>query len=83
MAVGQVRAAGLRATGSGAGGAVYRFADVGALVWYLREVPWAVPGFAPAAHQPGLAALHRRAAGSRPLRARQPRFWLEAVKPPA
>jgi hypothetical protein len=35
---------------------VVRFADVGALAWYLRMIPWAVPGFDITAHRPALAS---------------------------
>jgi SAM-dependent methyltransferase len=83
VAAGQVQAAGLEVGGGGAGEEIYWFADVGALVWYLKAVPWAVAGFTPAAHRPRLAALHARIAAEGPLRVGQQRFWLEAVKPAA
>jgi SAM-dependent methyltransferase len=83
VAVGQVQAVGLEVGGGGAGEGVYWFADVGALVWYLKAIPWTVAGFTPAAHRPRLAALHARIAAEGPLRVRQQRFWLEAVKPTA
>jgi SAM-dependent methyltransferase len=35
-----------------------RFADVGALVYYLRAVPWVLPGFDPVADRETLRRLH-------------------------
>jgi hypothetical protein len=46
-------------------------ADVGALAWYLRMVPWAVPGFDVTAHRPALEA-----AADRELVVHQERFLL-------
>lgn len=37
-----------------------RFTDVGAIVYYLKAVPWEVPGFSVATHQAGLFALQER-----------------------
>jgi len=37
-----------------------RFTDVGALVYYLKAVPWTVPGFSVATHQRYLFALQER-----------------------
>ncbi len=72
----QVRAAGLQVAASGAGEARNSFADVGALAWYLINMPWALPGVAIDAWRPRLAALH----GTGALDVSQPMFWLEARK---
>jgi SAM-dependent methyltransferase len=53
------------------------FTDVGAFAWYLRMVPWTVPGFTIEAHRP---ALERIQALGTPLGVRGLRFWLSAVK---
>jgi hypothetical protein len=37
-----------------------RFDDVGALAWYLRMVPWAVPGFDVTTHRQALEAAMAR-----------------------
>ncbi len=37
-----------------------RFMDVGAIVYYLKAIPWEVPGFSVATHQAGLFALQER-----------------------
>jgi SAM-dependent methyltransferase len=60
---------------AGAGVATRAFADVGALAWWLRMVPWAVPGFEIGRFRDRLAALH--AAGG-PYVVREPRFWVTA-----
>ena len=36
-----------------------RFSDVGALVYYLKAVPWEVPGFSVTKHADALLGLHR------------------------
>ena len=41
----QLRNAGLSIDEAEVGTATTVFADIGALAWYLRSVPWAVPGF--------------------------------------
>jgi hypothetical protein len=66
--------------GSGRGEEVYRFGDVGALVWYLKAIPWIFPGFSPRAHRLQLAALHDVIAARGPLAVRLQGFWLEAIK---
>ena len=52
------------------------FADIGALAWYLLNVPWAVPGFDIETHRDALLRLH-----GRPVRVPAPRFWLRARSP--
>jgi len=72
----QVRAAGLRVVASGEGEARISFADVGALAWYLANLPWVLPGAPREDWRPRLAALHGRGT----LGVGQPMFWLEARK---
>jgi hypothetical protein len=59
-----------------AGHALLRFADVGALAWYLRMSPWLVEEFSIAGCRPRLVELHERGVE---LTVRQPLFWLEAI----
>lgn len=80
LAVAQVEAAGLRLLGSGEGDQVSSFADVGAFAWYLKAIPWTVPGFSISAFRRRLEDLHDRIAKYGPLQVRQSRFWLEATK---
>ena len=49
------------------------FADIGALAWYLRSVPWAVPGFTVSRYRQALLRLH-----GGPIRVGSQRFWLRA-----
>lgn len=52
------------------------FGDVGVFARYLRQIPWAVPGFTIDEHRDALARLH-----GRPIEVAQQRFWLRAEKP--
>lgn len=56
------------------------FADVGALVWFLKAVPWIVPGFSVEAHLPVLRALQARLEAGEVLSFRIERFWIEALR---
>lgn len=76
LAIAQVEAAGLRIVHSGAGVEVRRFADVGALAWYLQAISWAVHQFAIADFRDQLRALHDRV----PVTARETRLWVHARK---
>jgi SAM-dependent methyltransferase len=80
LAVSQIAASGLEVVASGEGQEVVSFADVGAFVWYLKAIPWAVPDFSVVAFRSRLAMLHDRIQAEGPLEVRQPRFWLEACK---
>lgn len=82
-AIGQVEAAGLEIAASGEGERATTFADVGAFVWYLKAVPWTVPGFTARKHLARLADLHALIARDGPVTVRLPAFYLEATKPPA
>ena len=57
------------------------FADVGALVYFLRAVPWVVEGFDVTRHLEVLQALERRRAAGRPLQFTYTRFLIEVRKP--
>ena len=80
LAVQQVDAAGLRVVDSGEDVEVTSFADVGAFAWYLKAIPWTVPGFSIETHQAHLERVHERIRATGPVTVRQPAFWLEAVK---
>jgi SAM-dependent methyltransferase len=71
----QLRAAGLTVDEAAEGQATTVFADIGALAWYLRSVPWAVPGFSINAHRQALIRLH-----GDPIRVTSKRFWVRAHK---
>jgi SAM-dependent methyltransferase len=74
VALDQVRAAGLEVLRAEEGDARVTFADVGALAWYLRHVPWVLPEFTLAAFRARLAMLHEAA----PITVSQPHFWLQS-----
>ena len=58
-----------------------RVADIGAVVYYLRAVPWQVEGFSVETHRYRLAAIHSMIDREGALRLRSHRFYLEALKP--
>jgi SAM-dependent methyltransferase len=76
----QLEEAGLRVRTAMAGQEVQRFDDVGAVVFYLRAVPWAIDNFDVAADRESLVRLHQQLQ-EKPLRVRQQRFLVEAEKP--
>jgi SAM-dependent methyltransferase len=55
-----LQAAGLRVERAEEAFPLTTFADVGALAWYLKAVPWEVPNFDVDRHATPLLALHRR-----------------------
>lgn len=56
------------------------FVDVGALIYFLRAVPWVVQGFDVDRHLSELEALQAELDEGRPLRFTYSRFLIEAVK---
>ena len=58
------------------------FTDLGALVYYLRAVPWLVPGFSVDTHCDTLLRLQRRIEGSGKLVFEARKYLIEAKKPP-
>lgn len=57
------------------------FLDVGALVYFLKAIPWIVPGFSLDTHAAALEALQDRTDASAPLSFTIERFLIEAEKP--
>ena len=57
------------------------FRDIGAVIYYLRAVPWQVPDFAVDRYRDRLLHLHRRIEAEGGLHIRGHFFYLEAVKP--
>lgn len=56
------------------------FFDVGAVVYFLKAIPWVVTGFDVERHLPVLEALQARLEAGGPLRFSYTRFLIEAVK---
>jgi hypothetical protein len=80
LAVEQVAAAGLAPVGGGEAAFAMSFSDVGALAWYLRAVPWVLPGFSVERYLPQLEHLESRILDNGPIRIPRYAFWLEAKK---
>lgn len=57
------------------------FSDVGALVYYLRAIPWEIPDFSVARFTPELLGLQRRLESNGSLRFSEGRFVIRAPKP--
>jgi SAM-dependent methyltransferase len=76
LATVQLERTGLRVVESAEASEVTTFADVGALAWYLKAIPWIVAGFSIAEHRARLEELQ----AEMPMTLRQPAFWLRAVK---
>ncbi|MCU1492473.1 MAG: methyltransferase domain protein [Acidimicrobiaceae bacterium] len=75
LATEQLLEAGFHFDESGMGQSTTAFADIGALAWYLSNVPWAVPGFTIDGYRDELLRLH-----GRPIPVASSRFWLRAHK---
>jgi SAM-dependent methyltransferase len=57
------------------------FHDVGAVVYYLRTVPWALPDFTVAKHFESLRKIHRQIDIGGPLKIEAHHFLIEAMRP--
>ena len=57
------------------------FADLGAVVYYLKSIPWSVPGFSVATHEPALRSLQLQVDHGETLSFRAGRFLIVARKP--
>lgn len=57
------------------------FTDVGAIVYYLKAVPWLVPGFSVNTHLNDLLALQQRLTEAQPLVFTAMKYLIEARKP--
>jgi len=80
MAAAQLEHAGLSIEMSSVGRETNIFADVGALTWYLKMIPWEVPDFTVERYRDRLAELHARIASDGPIAIHEPCFWLAAQK---
>ena len=57
------------------------FRDVGAVVYYLKAIPWQVPGFSIETGCDKLRAIHNRIQATGQFTAAAHRFYIEACKP--
>jgi len=56
------------------------FDDIGAVAYFLRKVPWTVPGFTIDKYRPRLAKLHEKIQAEGPFVTHSQRFLIEARK---
>jgi hypothetical protein len=56
------------------------FTDVGAIVYYLKAVPWLVPGFSVETHLKYLLALQEQLENQKPLNFAARKYLIEARK---
>jgi SAM-dependent methyltransferase len=75
LVIDQLNTAGLTVDDADEGPATTVFADVGALAWFLRSVPWIVPGFSISSLRQALLELQ-----GYPIRVAVKRFWIRAHK---
>lgn len=59
----------------------FSFTDVGAIVYYLKAVPWLVDQFSVDSHLDGLIALQEKVEGGEVLSFWAGKYMIEAVKP--
>jgi len=81
VAVAGAQAAGLAVAGLREQALRVVFYDVGAVVHFLRKVPWTVPGFTVDGYADQLARMHRRIRARGPFVSHAQRFLIEARKP--
>jgi SAM-dependent methyltransferase len=77
IAVTHLDAAGLHVRDGDSAFETRRFSDVGAFAWYLRMIPWTVPGFTIDTHRPALERLHHT---NEPIVIRSLHFWIDAQR---
>lgn len=81
FAVAQLAAAGFQIIDQREAFPETEFRDIGAVVYYLKAIPWQVPGFSVGGYRDRLLALHERIEREGGLRIAGHLFYLEAVKP--
>jgi len=82
IAVQQLTAAGLMVVEQLEAFPETRVSDIGAVVYYLRAIPWQIEDFTVQGYRDKLMALHQTMEREGGLRLTSHRFYIEAVKPP-
>jgi SAM-dependent methyltransferase len=72
---------GLHVDEHGAWSGVSRFLDVGALVYFLKAIPWEVPSFTPEKFELELRQVHQRISDSGSFEVTTARFYVVASRP--
>lgn len=80
FAVDQAAAGGLTVVDGGVGTETTSYHDIAPLVWFLRQVPWALPGFDPGRERDRLRAVQDRIDHDGLVRVRRPYFWFRATQ---
>lgn len=80
LACAQLEDAGLVVDAAAEGDEAVCFHDIGAFAWYVKNLPWVLPGFIVDVHEPALRRLHARIESEGPLVARQALFRLRAKR---
>lgn len=80
VAVQQLETAGLRVIEQMEAFPATRVADIGAVVYYLRAIPWQIEGFSVERFRDKLAALHEQIMHDGPLVLHSHRFYLKAQR---
>ena len=78
--VSQLQAAGLTIVDVQEWSGHLSFTDLGAVVYYLKAVPWLVPGFSVATHAEQLLTLQRRLESGENLAFAAKKYLIEAQK---
>jgi SAM-dependent methyltransferase len=82
-AVKQTEGAGFTVTDSRETRLEARFSDVGAVVYYLKAIPWQIPGFASKGYIDRLRRIDRSIRNEGTFRVTFPRFLIQALKRPS
>ncbi|MEZ4770046.1 MAG: class I SAM-dependent methyltransferase [Caldilineales bacterium] len=82
-AVSELEAAGFRIADLKEAALETRVTDIGAVVYYLRAIPWQIEGFTVEGYRDRLLALHEQMVREGGLALHSHRFLIEAVKPHA
>jgi SAM-dependent methyltransferase len=81
FAAGQLRAAGFTLRDAREASAPTRYFDIGAIVYYLRAIPWEIPDFSVARYRDALYALHERITADGYVDIESQRILIVATKP--
>lgn len=77
----RLQAAGLEIVNAEEWSGALTFSDVATIVYYLKAVPWLVPGFSVATHQSALWQLQEQLVAGEALRFTAWKYLIEARKP--
>lgn len=79
-AAGELRDAGFRVVMEEEALIQTKFNDIGAVVYYLKAIPWQIPGFTVESYRDRLYSLHNRIVAGGPLVTHSHRFLIQCIK---